>query len=698
MRNFVVSFLCGLALAGRVSVAAHIVNFTAAEGYSSGPIREHPDWSGNGGFKVDPTGTGTLSIRDIADRKHIYYHNSLKADSESFQVSIGFSFKRTDTDSLSRNRNFISVELNQETKASSSGVALRLQRQKRNPKRYRLVVKKKSNGDSYYSSKTFDEKLLGFSRAADLNSDSLELELKLNRGVNASSWTASCTIRNNKTGRQVINFMTNLFQTDDAYFSSDLFPVIGSNDKRESSLIFKKVIDYFHATSTPKNYGLKQPNVLFIAVDDLNDWTGLWKGHPDALTPNLDRLARMGLRFTNAHCSVPACNPSRASLLSGMRPATTGLYENKQNWFDSPRLNESVTLPQHFRNHGYYAASVGKIFHKEMPNVWDEDAGLLGSPLPPRSQIPLNGLDLPSTSKFDWGPVDADKSRFIDWKSADYTIQKMTENPETPFFLACGFIKPHIPWYVPQEYFDRFPLEDIDLPVVKEGDLDDIPQAGKDIALRFKVSEKVFMTDGAWRKAVQAYLASTAFMDDSLGRILDALETHPEKDNTIIVLWSDHGYHLGEKMHFRKFALWEEATRVPLIVVAPGMTTPNTETTAPVSLLDIYPTLLDLCGLPADPREEGNSLAPLLKDWTSHWNHVAITEHGYKNRSVRTYRWRYILYADGSEELYDHRDDPNEWINLANQTNYEKTKRWLRKRLPESYVRPPEEFVGAVRS
>ncbi|MBE0537803.1 MAG: sulfatase [Phycisphaerae bacterium] len=429
----------------------------------------------------------------------------------------------------------------------------------------------------------------------------------------------------------------------------------------------------------------KKPNVLFIAVDDLNDWVGCLGGHPDVKTPNIDRLAARGVLFTSAHCAAPACNPSRASLMTGVRPWTSGVYHNPNPWRKSPVLKDAVTLPQHFMAHGYKAIGSGKIYHGGFPDpaswqvYWpSQTQNKPPDPLP--AGRPLSGI--PKTAHFDWGPVDADKREMGDWQVADWVIGQLKAKHEKPFFLACGMYRPHLPWYVPQQYFDMYPLDKITMPVVKEDDLDDVPPIGRkmsgggDHANVLKYDQ--------WRKAVQAYLASISFMDECVGRVLDALDASAYADNTVVVFWSDHGWHLGEKLHWRKFALWEEATHNCLMFLVPGLTKAGGQCTRPVNLIDIYPTLVDVCGLAPKKGLEGVSLRPLLENPKAAWERPSVTTHGRGNHSVRSQRWRYIRYSDGTEELYDHEKDELEWTNLAGEAKYADVKRDMAKWLPTS--------------
>jgi len=421
-----------------------------------------------------------------------------------------------------------------------------------------------------------------------------------------------------------------------------------------------------------------RPNVLFLAIDDLNDWIDALDGYPGVLTPNLDRLARRGVLFKRAYCSAPACNPSRASLLCGIRPSTSGVYENSQPW--RPVLHDAVTLPQHFQAHGYHVVGGGKIFHGRYkdPASWHTYFERPKTPRPDRT--PANGI--PRTGHFDWGPLDVPDEDMGDMKVTDWAIEYLSKEHKKPFFLAVGLFRPHLPWYVPRKYFDRYPLSEIVLPKVPADDLDDIPAVGLAMAKPDGDHKKVLESDN-WERAVQGYLASITFTDACVGRLLDALDKSGYGDNTIIVMWGDHGWHLGEKRHWRKFSLWEEATRVPMVVIAPGVTKHKQHCDRTVSLLDIYPTLVDLCGLSPKSELEGDSLVPLLKDPTTPWDRPVVTTYRRNNHAVRSQRWRYIRYKDGTEELYDHDSDPMEWTNLAGKAEYKSVKADLARWLPK---------------
>ncbi len=428
-----------------------------------------------------------------------------------------------------------------------------------------------------------------------------------------------------------------------------------------------------------------RPNVLFIAIDDLNDWISCLGGHPDVKTPCLDALAGRGVLFTKAYCAAPACNPSRAALMTGIRPSTSGIYDNAQPWRQSPLLREAVTLPQHFMAQGYSVTGSGKIYHGAFPDPpsWQEywPSQLTNKPDDPEPKTASPG----SQGHFDWGPLDVPDTQMGDSQVADWVINKLEQDPGKPFFLACGFYKPHLPWHVPRKYFDRYPLDTLTLPKVNDKDLDDVPPMGRRIAKPEGDHARVLRFD-AWRAAVQGYLASISFVDNCVGRVMEALDRSPHRDNTVVVLWSDHGWHLGEKLHWRKFALWEEATHNVLMVLAPGVTRPGGRCDAPVNLIDIYPTLIDLCGLGTKEELEGVSLRPLLENPSAPWDRPALTTFGRNNHSIRSARWRYIRYSDNTEELYDHSVDELEWTNLAADPQYDAVKTDLARWIPEVNV------------
>lgn len=422
-----------------------------------------------------------------------------------------------------------------------------------------------------------------------------------------------------------------------------------------------------------------RPNVLFFAVDDLNDWIGCLGGHPQCQSPNIDKLAARGVLFERSYCAAPACNPSRVSLLTGIRPWNSGIYVNPQPW--RPVMKDAVTLPQHFMNNGYHVVGAGKIYHGryEDPQSWHHYQKKAGDPKPTQKVL----KDPHSKAGgIVWGVLDVEDKEMNDYATASYAIDYLQKDHDKPFFLACGIYRPHMPWQVPRKYYDMYPVDKVQLPNVPQDDLKDIPNAGIKMA-KPQGDHKNITTSDNWKYAVQAYLASITFADAQVGRVMDALEKSQYNEDTIVILWGDHGWHLGEKEHWRKFALWEEATRAPLMISAPGITKPNSRSPRTVDFMDVYPTLSELCGLPIGDHLDGHSLIPLLKNPNAQWKYPALTTHGRGNHGVRTEKFRYIRYANGSEELYDHESDPNEWKNLAGHTDFEAAKKDLAKWLPK---------------
>lgn len=428
----------------------------------------------------------------------------------------------------------------------------------------------------------------------------------------------------------------------------------------------------------------KKPNILFIAVDDLNDWVGPLGGHPQVKTPNFDRLAAMGTTFTNAHCQSVLCNPSRLSVLTGLRPTTTGIY-GLSPWFrDVPKLRDIPTLPRHFRENGYRTYVAGKVFHgnygfKAGGPDWDEvGPPANGAPFPPKKLV-----NTPSPIKLvDWGTFPHRDEAKDDYKIASWSAERLGDMPDDkPFFLATGFFLPHVPNFATQKWMDLYPEETLKLPEVMENDRADTPRSSW--WLHWKLPEprlEFLKKENEWKNFVRSYLATISFMDAQLGRVLDALEKSGHAENTVIVLWSDHGFHLGEKEITGKNTLWERSTRVPLMFAGPGSLR-GTRCAEPVELLDVFPTLCDLAGLPKPDGLEGVSLVPQLGDASHVRDRPAITNHNPGNNSVRDTRWRYIRYMDGSEELYDMENDPNEFENLAGDPVFaaeiERLKKWI---------------------
>lgn len=445
------------------------------------------------------------------------------------------------------------------------------------------------------------------------------------------------------------------------------------------------------------------PNVLFIAVDDLNDWIGCMGGNEQTITPNFDRLAASGMLFTNAHCVAASCNPSRTATMTGRSPRKTGVYNNGQKMREV-LPNESI-LPKHFSDHGYWSGGSGKMLHYFVDEgSWDEYFPKGENPFPRTLYPESRPVSLPvggpwQYDETDWGALDVTDEQFGgDYLVSKWVGEKLLKKHDKPFFLACGIYRPHEPWFVPKKYFDRFPLKDIKLPAgYKEGDLDDLPESGKKRGPNryFKHIQK----HGQWKQAIQGYLASIHFADAMLGRVLDSLEKGPNKDNTIVVLWSDHGWHLGEKQHWQKFSAWRVCSRVPLMIkipkgiskALPAGLSAGSRCDQPVSLLSLFPTLTDLCGIPAKQGVDGQSIVALLKNPEAQVDEVAVTQLGKpQSYGLSAKNWRYIHYADGGEELYNIRKDPHEWENLAMKPEYKAKLDFFRERAPKEFAPVPK--------
>lgn len=416
------------------------------------------------------------------------------------------------------------------------------------------------------------------------------------------------------------------------------------------------------------------PNVLFIAIDDLNDWVGCLNGHPQVKTPNIDKLANMGILFSNAHAQAPLCNPSRTSVLTGLRPSTTGIY-GLSPWFREVKgFEHIVSLPQNFSNNGYTTFASGKVYHGNYgQRAADYEFDYFDTSDNKRI---LPNQKLVGTTPggnhllMDWGTFahkDEDKQ---DWKTASWSIEVLNHDHPNPFFLAVGFKLPHVPLYTTEKWFDLYPYETLQIPPILEGDRNDTPKFSW--YNHWKVPEprlKWLEESDQLKSLVRSYLAAISFVDSQVGRVLEALEKSKFKDNTIIVLWSDHGYHLGEKEISGKNTLWERSTHVPLIFAGPGIEKAKLYT-QPVELLDIYPTLNELCHLTPIKNLEGMSLMPFFDNTNIKRNQPAITTDNYKNHGIRTKDWHYIQYANKERELYNLNEDPNEWHNLGLDETY----------------------------
>lgn len=469
-----------------------------------------------------------------------------------------------------------------------------------------------------------------------------------------------------------------------------------------------------HAAETSR------PNILFIAIDDLNDWVEILQGHPQTRTPNMARLAQRGVVFTGAHCNVPICSPSRTSLMTGKYPFHTGVFTNGESVFQL--RGKFTTLPEHFAKQGYRTLGAGKLFHgssgkyRQFFQEYGPGSGNQGGPFTRQelntlnqnptykvdrgegklqAVLPLNRMpDDRRTGKarnnsFDWGPVDVPTGDMPDGEVAAWAAQQLGGKFQKPFFLGVGFYRPHQPLFAPKKYFAPFPFAETKLPPTRESDLSDLSWYARELAVLPLTAGRhaTVVKHQQWRPAVASYLACVHFVDDLLGQVLDALDESPYSDNTLIVLWSDHGYHLGEKQHWGKFTPWRESTRVPMIIVPPRSMQlegfeAGTACNRPVSLIDLYPTLVDLCGLPQPHELDGRSLRPLLRQPQSEWPHPALTAVGRGTFSVCGQNHRYIRYFDGSDELYDLTADPREWNNLAGQAEHADVQQRLARFIP----------------
>lgn len=433
-------------------------------------------------------------------------------------------------------------------------------------------------------------------------------------------------------------------------------------------------------------FGAERPNILFIAIDDMNDWTGFLGGHPQAQTPNMDRLAKKGVNFTNAHCSAPGCSPSRNALLYGAEPFNSGLYAfYDQAGFSDQVLEGYISLPELYKNNGYNTYGSGKIHHRREPTdvEWTEFH------TPPKTNPmefdDVEGYRQGKSGKMRFSPTLNPLEDHTDYKNTSFGVEVLAREHEKPFFLAVGIVRPHLPFTAPKQFFDLYPM-DVEPPRIKADDHSDIPAVGRAMA---KVGDdNKFKKDQAWNKVRRAYLACISWADFNVGRLIEALEASPYADNTVVVLWSDHGYGMGEKKHFRKFALWEETTKVPFIIWDAREKKPiaGREVKDGVSLINVYRTLAEISGLDVPEKVDGFSLVPQLSDPAAPLEGQAICSWGRGNYTVRTRDWRYTRYYNGGEELYDHTKDPDEWSNLANNPEYAAVKKQLSAKLPKQEV------------
>ncbi|WP_186776464.1 sulfatase-like hydrolase/transferase [Rubripirellula reticaptiva] len=519
--------------------------------------------------------------------------------------------------------------------------------------------------------------------------------------------------------------LQSLLVTEPQWMSSD-----GVHPSEEGSAIIAKHVSHAVAPlltqreeASQQRQASSKPNVLFISIDDLNDWQGGMGGNPQAKTPNLDKLFGQGVLFTNAHCSQAVCTASRNSLLSGIHPSTSGWYSSTtamRKTYDQV-MGEHKMLPQQFRDNGYQTLAAGKVFHQGVSDYrertddfWDVTApgykvpqdlkargeGYGGThfyPFPRDGSqiIDRYGKKFADGNSLCYGALEREDmpgGKMYDELIAQWAVDQLSQEHDKPFFMAVGFVRPHVPYTAPKEYFDLYDLDDVVIPEVPDDEMSDIPLMGKAIAYGTIRSGDhyavVNLSDSYWREMVYGYLACVSFVDAQAGKVLDALEKSKYADNTIVVLWSDHGQHLGEKHHWRKQALWEESTRVPLCFKVPGLGEPNSRCDQAVSLLDVYPTLVELCDLPAAPKLDGESLVPQVTNPTAKRNHPVLSTWYYGNHAIRSNDWRYIRYRDGTEELYDHRTDPREHTNLAGNPEFAAIIAEHKKWLPKTDVLP----------
>jgi arylsulfatase A-like enzyme len=433
-----------------------------------------------------------------------------------------------------------------------------------------------------------------------------------------------------------------------------------------------------------------RPNVLFISVDDLNDFPTLLKLYPDAKTPNMDTLAKRGMVFTRAHCQFPLCGPSRASLMSGLQPFTLGYTTHMKDDALQKHAKKLGTdlLHTYFAKNGYKTMAVGKILHRHIPKGSVDASGGRGGFTEGTGKLKRNWHQKGTST--DWAMAPERDDQLPDHKAAAWAVNQLKIKHDKPFFMMVGFLRPHVPWYVPKKWFDLYDKTKIKLPTYLKSDLDDVPAIAKKISILKQMPRTDWaIQNNQWRNIVHAYLACISFADHQVGKVLTELEKSPYKDNTIIVLWSDHGYHMGEKNTFQKQSLWERSSHVPMIIAGPKVK-PGKRCDRVVSLLDMYPTLVDMCGLPKNATNQGRSLLPLLKEPSKSWPYPALT--GWKEGSfaLQTERYRYIRYGDGSEELYDHKTDLNEHTNLATKPEFLQTKKGLAEQL-KRIVKPTKD-------
>jgi len=454
------------------------------------------------------------------------------------------------------------------------------------------------------------------------------------------------------------------------------------------------------------NRNIDKPNILFISIDDLNDWNEPLGGNNKVFTPYLEDFSRESVNFTKNYCTSPGCNPSRATMMTGVHTFNSGMYSNYQDWRKVPNLRDATTLPQLFKENGYFTAGAGKIYHYSQvhPESWNEYFPSQTQNMP-KNYIPDDApVNMPPFkymySAFDWAELPINDDQTGDFRSVDYISSFFEKEHNKPFFLACGIYRPHLPWYVPKKYFDMYPLDSIELPKLLENDSSDLGFRAKELISRGGNYHKNVVDNGKWKEAIRGYMASISYADAMVGKLIENLNNSRYAKNTIVVIWSDHGWQLGEKMHWRKFALWENVIKTLLMIKVPKNipslpigSSNGSDVKSLTSLLDIYPTLTDLAGIEPKSKLDGKSLIPLLKNPNESTNREVITTYDFADYSIRFKDWHYINYVDGSEELYNLETDKEEWYNLAYDKNYFSLIEDFRKKLPDNPVKLPLESL-----
>jgi len=433
-----------------------------------------------------------------------------------------------------------------------------------------------------------------------------------------------------------------------------------------------------------------KPNIVFIAIDDMNDWVGYMGGHPQAQTPNMDKLANAGVAFMNAQSVAPGCSPSRNALLYGVEPYKSGLYAFYEHEIHADLHQKYISLPRFLKENGYKTYGAGKIHHGPKGNELEWSGYLKPKSM---NKVFTEGKGYVRNKKSSFRPTTNPLDEHHDYQVASYGIDVINQQHEQPYFAAIGLVKPHLPFDCPEVFYDALPNK-ILAPAILENDLDDIGKEGN--SMRRAGDDRNFKKDNAWEKVRRSYLSCNAWVDYNVGRIMDAVEKSPDADNTIVVLWSDHGYHLGEKKSFKKFTLWEEASRVPFIIHDMRVNNPaeGRKVTQAVTLINVYKTLTDMAGLVAPDYIDGFSLVPQLKNQSKPMPQPAISSWGRGNYSVRTENWRLIQYFDGTQELYDHKKDANEWHNLASLPEYKSKLAELVDLLPKTEAATVEKYIA----